>query len=116
MDVLRTPEERFENLPDFPFPPNYLEGEGMRMHYLDVGEADAPRHRGRLLVGHPHHPRRARAAVAAAGALEAQTLGVPLGGHRAYSWSRLGGSPGAVPGAEDVPSSLEECDTLAAIT
>ena len=24
MDVLRTPDSRFENLPDYPFKPNYL--------------------------------------------------------------------------------------------
>lgn len=38
MKAVRTPEERFENLPDYPFNPNYLEvGEGLRMHYLDEG-------------------------------------------------------------------------------
>ena len=40
-DVLRTPEERFQNLPDFPYAPNYREdlaGFGrLRMHYLDAG-------------------------------------------------------------------------------
>jgi haloalkane dehalogenase len=25
MELLRTPDERFENLPDFPFEPNYFE-------------------------------------------------------------------------------------------
>jgi pimeloyl-ACP methyl ester carboxylesterase len=39
--VLRTPEERFQNLPDFPYTPNYREdlaGFGrLRMHYVDAG-------------------------------------------------------------------------------
>lgn len=47
MDALRTPDERFAALPDFPFAPNYTEvddGEGgsLRVHYLDEGPADAP--------------------------------------------------------------------------
>ncbi len=41
MDFLTTPEERFENLPDYPFSPNYLEiGDRMKMHYLDEGKGD----------------------------------------------------------------------------
>jgi len=45
MTVIRTPDERFENLPDFPFKPHYLDvpdntfGD-LRMHYLDEGPAD----------------------------------------------------------------------------
>jgi len=47
MKTLRTPDSRFENLPDFPFAPNYFEvadGDGgtLRMHYLDEGPADGP--------------------------------------------------------------------------
>jgi len=38
--VLRTPEERFSNLPDFPWPPKYLEIEGLRMAYVEEGEGD----------------------------------------------------------------------------
>ncbi len=41
MDVLRTPDERFENLPDYPFRPNYVEVHGLRMHYVDEGPSDA---------------------------------------------------------------------------
>ncbi|MFX0076688.1 MAG: haloalkane dehalogenase [Candidatus Hermodarchaeota archaeon] len=37
MKLLRTPEERFESLPDFPFSPNYLKIDGIRIHYLDEG-------------------------------------------------------------------------------
>ena len=44
-EVLRTPDERFENLPGFDFAPNYIDDlpgyEGMRVHYLDEGPADA---------------------------------------------------------------------------
>ncbi len=32
---VRTPEEQFNNLPDYPFAPHYVEVEGLRMHYLD---------------------------------------------------------------------------------
>ncbi|MDA2891376.1 haloalkane dehalogenase [Mycolicibacterium sp. BiH015] len=42
MDVLRTPDERFADLPDFPFAPHYVEVDSLRMHYLDEGPADAP--------------------------------------------------------------------------
>lgn len=39
MRVIRTPDECFENLPDFPFPPNYVEvtTDELRMHYVDEG-------------------------------------------------------------------------------
>ena len=45
MDVLRTPDERFANLPDFPFEPHYVEvdsgaGTTLRIHYLDEGPPD----------------------------------------------------------------------------
>lgn len=42
MDVLRTPDERFADLPDFPFLPHYVDVGGLRMHYLDEGPADGP--------------------------------------------------------------------------
>jgi haloalkane dehalogenase len=48
MHELRTPDERFVGLPDFPFEPHYLEipsgaapGQALRVHYLDEGPADA---------------------------------------------------------------------------
>ncbi|MEM9306387.1 MAG: haloalkane dehalogenase [Pseudomonadota bacterium] len=46
MEFLRTPDERFYNLPDFDFAPCYLnvddtEGGHLRMHYLDEGPPDA---------------------------------------------------------------------------
>jgi len=41
--VLRTPEERFEALPDYPFQPHYIDVEPkLRMHYLDEGDPDHP--------------------------------------------------------------------------
>ena len=39
--VLRTPDECFAGLADFPFAPNYVEVEGYRVHYLDEGPSDA---------------------------------------------------------------------------
>ena len=41
MPVLRTPDERFEDLPGFPFAPQYVELDGLRMHYVDEGPRDA---------------------------------------------------------------------------
>lgn len=41
MHVLRTPEERFSNLPDYPFAAHYHEVEpGLRLHYVDEGPRD----------------------------------------------------------------------------
>jgi haloalkane dehalogenase len=40
MDVLRTPDERFEGLPDFGFSPTYVDVRGLRMHAVDVGQGD----------------------------------------------------------------------------
>lgn len=37
MKVLRTPDENFQNLPDFPFEPHYTDVSGLRMHYVDEG-------------------------------------------------------------------------------
>ncbi len=41
MKLLRTPDERFKNLPDFPFEPHYLEVDEIRIHYVDEGPKDA---------------------------------------------------------------------------
>ena len=44
-DALRTPDERFADLPAYPWPPHYLSDlpalNGLRMHYLDEGPRDA---------------------------------------------------------------------------
>jgi haloalkane dehalogenase len=37
MPVVRTPEERFRDLPGFPFEPRYLELNGLRLHYVNEG-------------------------------------------------------------------------------
>lgn len=37
MQILRTPDDRFANLPDFNFEPHYVEVDGMRVHYVDEG-------------------------------------------------------------------------------
>ncbi len=42
MKVLRTPDERFADLPGFPFAPHYVDiADGLRVHFLDEGPADA---------------------------------------------------------------------------
>ena len=53
MDALRTPDDRFTGLPDFPFTPHYVEigdGDGgtLRVHYLDEG----PPHAAPVLLMH----------------------------------------------------------------
>ncbi|MEU4225909.1 haloalkane dehalogenase [Nonomuraea sp. NPDC026600] len=41
MRTLRTPEERFADLPDFPYEPRYAEvADGLRMAYVEAGRAD----------------------------------------------------------------------------
>jgi len=40
MNMLRTPDERFNNLPDFPYQPHYIEIEGKRVHYVDEGQGE----------------------------------------------------------------------------
>jgi haloalkane dehalogenase len=47
MRVLRTPDERFADLPGYPFEPSYRDVETaglppLRMHYVDAGPADGP--------------------------------------------------------------------------
>ncbi len=41
MKLLRTPDERFEDLPDFPYEPHYIEIDDIRIHYVDEGPKDA---------------------------------------------------------------------------
>jgi haloalkane dehalogenase len=48
VDLLRTPDERFERLPDFSFEPHYIETDGLRVHYLDEG----PRGKAPILLFH----------------------------------------------------------------
>lgn len=46
LDAVRTDDSRFSDLPDWPYQPHYVEDlegyEGLRMHYVDEGPADAP--------------------------------------------------------------------------
>ena len=47
MQILRTPDDRFANLPGYDFAPHYVDvadGEGgtLRVHYVDEGPRDAP--------------------------------------------------------------------------
>jgi haloalkane dehalogenase len=37
-DVFRTPDERFADLPDFPYEPHYREWRGMRLAHVDEGD------------------------------------------------------------------------------
>jgi haloalkane dehalogenase len=39
---LRTPDANFKGLPEFGHPPNYVDFEGLRLHYIDVGPPDGP--------------------------------------------------------------------------
>lgn len=46
MDVFRTPDDRFQDLPGYAFTPHYLDVDGLadttlRLHYVDEGSADA---------------------------------------------------------------------------
>ena len=47
MKILRTPEERFEGLADYPFAPHYTtiqteDGSELRIHHLDEGPKEGP--------------------------------------------------------------------------
>jgi haloalkane dehalogenase len=48
MDILRTPDERFANLPGYPFTPHYVEVDTLRIHYVDEG----PPHAAPVLLLH----------------------------------------------------------------
>ncbi len=37
MDVFRTPDDRFRDLPGYPYEPHYVEVDGLRLHHLDEG-------------------------------------------------------------------------------
>jgi haloalkane dehalogenase len=41
MESLRTPEDRFANLPGYNFAPHYIEIDGLRVHYIDEGPKNA---------------------------------------------------------------------------
>ena len=62
MDVFRTPDERFDDLPGYPYEPHYVEVDGLRLHHLDEGSGShgalLPR-RAELELPLPAHARRA---------------------------------------------------------
>jgi haloalkane dehalogenase len=41
MEALRTPDDRFIGLPGYDFSPHYVDIDGLRMHYVDEGPAEA---------------------------------------------------------------------------
>jgi len=41
MEILRTADERFGNLPGYSFEPHYVEVDGLRIHYVDEGSREA---------------------------------------------------------------------------
>ncbi|AOP36545.1 haloalkane dehalogenase [Leptospira tipperaryensis] len=41
MEILRTPDSAFDNLPGYKFQPNYIQIQNLRMHYVDEGKKDA---------------------------------------------------------------------------
>jgi haloalkane dehalogenase len=41
MDALRTPDDRFANLPGYEFAPHYVDVDGLRLHRVDEGPRDA---------------------------------------------------------------------------
>ncbi len=45
IEALRTPDDRFQDLPDWPYPPHYIDDlpgyDGLRVHYVDEGPGDA---------------------------------------------------------------------------
>ena len=40
MEAYRTPDERFDDLPDWPYAPRHVAQDGLRMHYVDEGSGD----------------------------------------------------------------------------
>ncbi len=42
IEYLRTPDERFVGLPGYSFPTNYVDVDGLRMHFVDEGPSDGP--------------------------------------------------------------------------
>lgn len=46
LETVRTPDDRFTSLPDWPYGPHYVDDlsgyEGLRMHHVDEGPRDAP--------------------------------------------------------------------------
>lgn len=64
VEFVRTPDACFENLPDWPYEPQYVEIDGLRQAYVDVGSGEsgggsrppAPERARRLVGGVSVHP------------------------------------------------------------
>jgi haloalkane dehalogenase len=41
LELMRTPEDRFAGLPDYPFTPHHVDVDGVRLHHLDEGPSGA---------------------------------------------------------------------------
>jgi haloalkane dehalogenase len=41
MKILQTPDDRFRDLMDFPFKPNYLDVDDLKIHYVDEGKSNS---------------------------------------------------------------------------
>lgn len=39
-NLIRTPEDRFTSIPDWPYEPKFVDVDGVRVHYVDEGPAD----------------------------------------------------------------------------
>lgn len=42
IEFVRTPDDRFDDVPDFAYEPRYVDVDGLRMAYIDAGPADGP--------------------------------------------------------------------------
>ena len=40
MEALLTPESCFDGIKDFPYQPNYVDFDGLKMHYIDEGNQE----------------------------------------------------------------------------
>ena len=53
MKALRTPDDRFDVIPDYPFEPHYVTvGDNLRLHYVDHGPKDATKNKGVVIMMH----------------------------------------------------------------
>jgi len=51
MKALRTPDDRFNVIPDYPFEPHYVTvGDNLRLHYVDHGPKDATKNKGVVIM------------------------------------------------------------------
>ena len=42
MEIFRSPDSSFKAVTDFPYPPHYIEFDGLRTHFIDDGPRDSP--------------------------------------------------------------------------